>query len=127
HDYADTGVYHVQQIVVNQWGCEDTLDYDVVIVPYTTLFIPNTFTPNGDGKNDVFMPVGQFVADFHMMIFDRWGNLIYETNDQSMGWDGHANGGNEKAQIDTYVYVVTFHEMYTGNYHRIIGNVNLIR
>jgi len=125
--YADTGTYLVRQIVVNQFGCSDTLTYDVYIIPYTTLYVPNTFTPNGDGKNDVFLAFGEFVDNFDMMIFDRWGNLIFESKDMQKGWDGKANGGKELAQIDTYVYVINYSEQYNGAKHRIIGHVNLIR
>lgn len=125
--YDDTGTYHVTQIVINQWGCSDTIDYNVYIVPSTTLYAPNTFTPNNDGKNDLFMVYGEYVEDFHMMIFDRWGNLIYETYDMTKGWDGRANGGKSVAQIDTYVWVVTYSEQYMGYKHKLIGHVNLIR
>lgn len=127
YGYTDTGAFHVQQIVANQWGCRDTAYGDVVIVNNTSIYIPNTFTPNGDGKNDVFMPVGEYVENFHLWIFDRWGNLIFETTDITKGWDGHANGGAELAQIDTYVWKVTYNDMYMGYYHRLIGHVNLIR
>lgn len=125
--YDDTGAYHVTQIVVNQWGCSDTIDYDVYIVPSTTLYVPNTFTPNNDGKNDLFMVYGEYVSDFHMMIFDRWGNLIFESYDMLKGWDGKANGGTNIAQIDTYVWVVTYTETYLGYYHKMIGHVNLVK
>lgn len=125
--YDDTGSYHVTQIVINQYGCTDTIASDVIIVPQATLYVPNTFTPNGDGKNDFFLAYGDFIDEFHMMIFDRWGNLIFESNDIQKGWDGKANGGSELAQIDTYVWKISFTEKYSGHYHRIIGHVNLIK
>jgi gliding motility-associated-like protein len=127
HSYEDTGAYHVTQIVVNQWGCSDTIDYDVYVVPNTTLYAPNAFTPNGNGTNDMFFIYGEYVADFHLMIFDRWGMLIFESYDMTKGWDGRANSGPDIAQIDTYVWVVTYTEQYEGYKHRIIGHLNLIR
>ncbi len=127
NQYADTGAYHVTQIVVNANGCADTIAYDVYIVPYTTIYIPNTFTPNGNGNNDFFLVFGEYIDNFHMMVFDRWGNLIFESNDQAKGWDGKANGGKNLAQVDTYVYVVTYTEQYDGHKHKVIGHVNLIR
>lgn len=127
NNYQDTGAFHVQEIVVNQWGCSDTIEYDVYIVPNTSLYVPNSFTPNGDGKNDLFLVYGEYVDDFHMMVFDRWGNLIFESNDMLKGWNGKANNGNEVAQIDTYVWVVTYAEQYGGYRHKIVGHVNLIR
>jgi gliding motility-associated-like protein len=125
--YADTGAYHVTQIVVNNGGCADTIEYDVYIVPQTTLYIPNAFTPNGNGTNDLFFVYGEYVEDFHLMIFDRWGNLIFETYDRAKGWDGKANGGKFIAQTDTYVYVVTYSENYNHRKHKIVGHVNLVR
>ncbi len=125
--YDDTGSYHVIQVVVNQYGCTDTIESDVIIVPYTTLYVPNTFTPNGDGKNDMFFAYGESVEEFSMMVFDRWGNLIFQSNDIMKGWDGKANGGTQVAQIDTYVWKITFREMYNGHYHKLIGHVNLVK
>ncbi|HTF03023.1 MAG TPA: PKD domain-containing protein [Bacteroidia bacterium] len=125
--YDDTGSYHITQIVVNQYGCADTVETDIYIAPNTTLYVPNTFTPNGDGKNDFFFAYGEYVEDFHMMVFDRWGNLIFESYDMLKGWDGKANGGSQVAQIDTYVWKITFTERYNGHYHGLIGHVNLIR
>jgi gliding motility-associated-like protein len=127
NNYGDIGTYHVVQIVVNSEGCRDTIAYDVYIIPNTTLYVPNTFTPDGNGTNDIFLALGEYVSDFHMMVFDRWGNLIFESDDQLKGWDGKANGGKYLAQQDTYVYVITYTEQYEGHKHKIIGHVNLIR
>lgn len=127
HLYEDTGAYHVQLIVTNQWGCADTADANVVIVPDASLYVPNTFTPNGDGKNDFFFAYGEFVDEFHMMVFDRWGNLIFESYDINKGWDGRVQGHSNICQVDTYVWRITYTEKYTGFYHRLIGHINLIR
>lgn len=127
HQYEDTGTYHVQLIVTNTWGCADTAESDVVIVPDATLYVPNTFTPNGDGQNDIFYAYGEFVDEFHMMVFDRWGNLIFESYDIYKGWDGRVQGHSTICQIDTYVWRISYTEKYTGFYQRRIGHVNLIR
>lgn len=127
HPYADTGTYHVIQIVVNQWGCADTIYGDVVISPYSTIYIPNTFTPNGDGKNDLFKPYGEYLENFQMLIFDRWGNQIFKSVDLYQGWDGKVQGHSDICQIDTYVYVITCNETITGRFHKYIGHVNLVR
>ncbi|MDQ3110559.1 MAG: PKD domain-containing protein [Bacteroidota bacterium] len=125
--YEDIGTYQITQIVVNNGGCSDTIVYDVYIIPNTIIYIPNTFTPNGNGSNDFFFAYGEYINDFHMMVFDRWGNLIFESRDQAVGWDGRANGGKNIAQEDTYVYVVTYTEEFSARKHKIIGHVNLIR
>ncbi|MSP68873.1 MAG: PKD domain-containing protein, partial [Bacteroidetes bacterium] len=125
--YADTGLYQVTEIVVNQYGCADTIRYDIYVNPYTSLFVPNTFTPNGNGLNEIFFAIGEYVDDFHMMVFDRWGNMIFESYDQLKGWDGKANDGKKLAQIDTYVWVINYREINGGKKRKVIGHVNLIR
>ncbi|HLF46509.1 MAG TPA: gliding motility-associated C-terminal domain-containing protein, partial [Chitinophagaceae bacterium] len=92
------------------------------------IYIPNCFTPNGDGVNDVFMPDGYGIDEqqFEMWIFDRWGNMIYYTEDLHKGWNGKANNGKEIAQIDTYVYKVRCKDVM-GNRHTFIGKVSLVK
>jgi gliding motility-associated-like protein len=75
----------------------------------------------------MFLAYGEYVEDFHMMVFDRWGNLIFESRDITKGWDGRVQGHSQICQVDTYVWKITFTEKYNGFYNRIIGHVNLIR
>lgn len=91
----------------------------------SALYIPNAFTPNDDGKNDRFIPIGENITDFHMLIFNRWGERIFETEDMQSGWDGRR--GN-KVQEDVYVYVIS----YTSKCSNIkqvkrIGHVSVMR
>lgn len=127
HTYADSGTYHVMQIVVNQWGCRDTIWGDVIISPFSTIYIPNTFTPNGNGTNDIFYVYGEYLEEFEMLIFDRWGNQIFKSNDIYKGWDGRVQGKSDVVQIDTYVYVVTCREMFSGKKRKFIGHVNVVK
>ncbi len=127
NNYTDTGSFHIIQIVVNNGGCRDTIEYDVYIAPNTTLYIPNAFTPNANGTNDMFFVYGEYVNNYHLIIFDRWGNLIFESYDQTKGWDGKANGGKNIAQTDTYVYVLYYSEQLSDKKKKVIGHVNLIR
>ena len=106
HTYLDTGTYTVTLITTNQYGCEDDTTQQVIIKPTFTLYIPNAFSPNGDGVNDVFSVTGMFITEFSMLIYDRWGNRIYETDDITAPWDGKINNGTEPALQDTYVYVI---------------------
>jgi gliding motility-associated-like protein len=128
YTYDAIGIYTVSQVVYNQYGCMDSTSTTVEIIPQSILYVPNTFTPNGDGKNDFFTAYGQYIENFNMLIYDRWGNLIYTTNDMTKGWDGRANGGKDIAQIDTYVYVITYNETYgVARKYKKMGHVNLIR
>ena len=121
--------YVVQLIVTNQFGCLDTTQIIVDIKGQYSFYIPNTFTPNGDGINDGFMPKGTGVdaSDFEFWIFDRWGNLIWHTDIWGYAWDGRANGGENIAQIDTYVWKVHVKELDTHIMHRYIGHVNIVK
>ncbi|MBI3510676.1 MAG: PKD domain-containing protein [Bacteroidetes bacterium] len=126
--FPDTGCYPVTLIVTNNAGCIDSVTEPVCIDPYWTFYIPNAFTPNADGLNDVFMPKEYGIEEdnYKFWIFDRWGNLIFYTDDLHKGWDGHANGGAEIAQIDTYVWKVQCRDILGGR-HKYIGKVSLIK
>jgi gliding motility-associated-like protein len=126
--YNDTGCFDIVLTVTNSDGCIDTVVHPICILPDYSLFIPNTFTPNDDGKNELFMPVvnGIDLSTFEMWIFDRWGNMIFYTDDLSKGWDGRANYGNDVAQQDTYVYKIKCKDILDIK-HQYIGHVNLIK
>ncbi|MBN4051405.1 PKD domain-containing protein, partial [bacterium AH-315-M05] len=128
HEYLDTGSYIVEQIIVNQFLCPDTFYRTIIIQPGYIFHVPNAFTPNKDGKNEVFIPQGIGIDEenFEMIIYDRWGNLIYETNDINKPWDGRANNGRKIAQQDVYVWVI-FTKDILGKRHRYIGHVTLVR
>lgn len=127
YTYDAIGIYDVKHIVVNQFGCRDTSSAQVEIIPQTIVYIPNTFTPNADGINDQFTAIGQYIEDYKMMIYDRWGNLLYTSNSLNQGWDGRIAGSSEMAPIDTYVYVITCSTVYFPEKLKYIGHVNLIR
>jgi len=128
YTYPDTGCFTAQLIVTNQFGCKDTTTRPICIAPEFTFYAPNTFTPNGDGKNDVWMPYGIGIdpKNYHLMIFDRWGNLLFETHTWDEGWDGRANGGANIAQIDTYVWKVVLMDVFHEK-HQYLGHCNIIK
>ena len=126
--YPDTGCYSVVLTVTSADGCQSTVTNPVCIDPDFAIFIPNTFTPNGDGQNETFYPValGIDLSTYEMWIFDRWGNMIFYTDNAAKGWDGRANGGSDISQIDTYVYKIRCRDMLEVR-HVYLGHVNLIR
>jgi len=73
HTYHDTGMYCVNLTVMSREGCTDTTTNCLIIEPDFKLYIPSAFTPNQDGRNETFQPVGQYVKNFEMYIFNRWG------------------------------------------------------
>jgi gliding motility-associated-like protein len=126
--YTDTGSFPVTLVVTSQYGCVDSITKYVRIDDDFSLYVPNAFTPNGDGKNDVFIPVGQLIDpnDYHLWIFDRWGNLIFNTDNINKGWDGTANGGTEIVQEDVYVWKIAFKDQ-TATQHSYVGHVSVIK
>lgn len=126
--YPDTGSFMAQQIVINEFGCKDTTEKIIRIHPDFIIYVPNTFTPNGDSHNEIFMPlgVGLDVQHYDLYIFDRWGDLIFHSEHPGMGWDGHSNGGSQLSQQDTYVWKIELKDVL-GDTHRYTGHVNLIR
>ncbi|MCC6541427.1 MAG: gliding motility-associated C-terminal domain-containing protein [Flavobacteriales bacterium] len=103
-------------------GCITT-DEVTVLIP-GRLFIPNTFTPNGDGYNDAFGAWGVDIVELELDVFNRWGTLIWSTADMATRWDGRCGG--QDAPIDTYVWKVRAKEV-TGGIHEQVGHVNLVR
>jgi gliding motility-associated-like protein len=124
--YVDTGSYIIRLITNTQYNCPDTAYRTIVIEPDFMFYVPNAFTPNDDGVNDTFIGKGMFIHEFEMMIFDRWGNLVYETNDMNKPWDGKVNGGVEPAQKDVYVYSITVKD-FRMEKHKYQGTVSILR
>ena len=126
HTYADSGSYTITLIAGNQYNCLDTSYQNIFIEPNILFFIPNAFTPDGDGINDNFSGKGVFINTYEMTIFDRWGNPVYKTNDINQPWNGKANHGNEVAQADVYVYAIKVTDFQLRKY-KYKGIVTLIR
>lgn len=124
--YQDTGKYGVTLIVENQYGCRDTVEGIVIINDLFNIFIPNAFTPNGDGFNNEFKPElnGFDVDRYTLMIYNRWGELIFETYNYLQGWDGTYKG----SLVQNGVYVVKIVVWTFDNRRKeFIGRVNLLR
>jgi len=92
-------------------------------------FIPNAFTPNGDGDNDVFLPISSEIDQFTLRVFNKWGQLVFETDDVDRGWNGECKEGNE-ASIDMYVWEISYINNDLQDQDKLTtftGTVNLIK
>lgn len=103
HIYGEAGTYVVTEVVTNSDGCSSER-IDTVLVP-EGFYIPNVFTPNGDGQNDVFTISTSGVSDFDFHVYNRWGQEIFTSNSPNISWDGRTNAG-VKVSDGTYYYVL---------------------
>lgn len=123
----DSGVYEVCLNVETIYGCTSSICYDVEIKGYANIFVPNAFTPDGDGLNDTFLPsvFGFAEDDYELMIFDRWGILIFNSTDKYQEWDGTYKG--QPCMVDAYIWKIQAVDKYTGEKSTFRGHINLLR
>jgi len=125
HYYADTGKYIVSLLVTNSYGCSDSISYVVTIKPDNTMYVPNAFTPdNNDDLNQFFRAYGEGIISFKMLIFNRWGQRIFESDNIERGWNGMFAG--EKAPAGVYVYKIRY-GVAENKFYTKYGRVTLIR
>ncbi|MDX5320781.1 MAG: gliding motility-associated C-terminal domain-containing protein, partial [Bacteroidota bacterium] len=121
---VDTGIYPVKLVDYNHCEILDTLIL-VNRCPYYIIF-PNSFTPNGDYLNDVFRAKAEHILEFNLIIYDRWGAVVFKSDDVEFGWDGRIKG--EPAQQGAYMYRCSF-SFPDGNVIRrenVKGSVHLL-
>lgn len=116
--------YTVTLIAVNQNGCADTAVLAVEIVPDFFFYWPNSFTPDENDINDVFSGYGSGIKTYRMRVFNRWGQLLFESNDIQKGWDGKYKGELLESEVYNCVFDVSD---FKDKYIRRFTNVNLIR
>lgn len=125
--YTDTGTYSVQLIIRNQYGCNDTTEQLIRVEWEKLFYVPNVFSPNGDGVNDIFIPYlfNANIDHYEFYIYDRWGNLLFTSFDVNTGWDGTVAGKTNPAMQDAYVWKI---RLQSGDNDKVYkGNVTLLR
>ncbi|MBP6413235.1 MAG: gliding motility-associated C-terminal domain-containing protein, partial [Bacteroidia bacterium] len=130
HSYKDTGCYIVSLLTITNEGCRDSVSHIVCIKDEFHVYIPDAFTPNGDGLNDVFIPVGiGFQSeDYEMTIYNRKSTQIFKSTELTKGWNGKSNllMIDDTTPMDTYVYKIRCKDM-GGKFHFFTGQINLLR
>lgn len=126
--YTAVGTYEVMLAVVSDKGCVDTTIKIIRIDDEYMIYVPNAFSPNGDGVNDIFGAKGEGIKEFKMYIFDRWGNLTFVSDDINKGWNGHMMGAEsgDVLQQDVYVWKIEV-KNWKGEPHQLSGIVNLLK
>jgi gliding motility-associated-like protein len=126
HSYQEAGNYSVDLTVENAFGCSDNFKLNIIVTPEGTLYVPSAFTPNDDYNNDSFRAVGVGISNFSMTIFDRWGEIIFESDDIQAAWNGRHAATGQLCQQDVYVYLIDYRDV--DNIRRQIrGSVLLYR
>lgn len=122
--FKRTGTYKVCLQALNSLGCSDTICKYVDADVYPLADIPKAFSPNGDGKNDILFVRGAAIEVIDLKIFNRWGEVVFQTTDAEQGWDGTYKGKEQPMEAYAYVLNVTFVDGTTFNKK---GNVTLLR
>ena len=119
--------YYIELYVENQNGCSDTVYGTQIVEGEYAFFLPNSFTPNGDGVNDEFYPVGDKVSvdNYSFKVFNRWGEMVFSTNEFGTGWDGKYQ--NNQVSTDAYVWKIDLVDASTGEEKSFNGYVLLTR
>ena len=134
HTYSDTGVYCIRLVVTDPGGvCRDTVVHCIKVEAPYTFYIPNAFTPNSDGYNELFYGKGTYIKNFKMWLFDRWGNLIFSCdvngepqNFNDCKWDGKVKRQSDLVEEDVYVWKVNIIDA-NDKKHNYIGRVTMAK
>ncbi|GAB5538966.1 MAG: hypothetical protein Salg2KO_10690 [Salibacteraceae bacterium] len=110
YEFKDTGWYEVQLIATSEDGCLDTVFANIHHAEGQTIYIPQSFSPNGDGLNDDFRIVGEAISPqgFEFVVLDRWGHKIFYTKNPEFGWDGRRIADGEYVNAGTYAYMLRY-------------------
>ncbi|HZG01234.1 MAG TPA: choice-of-anchor L domain-containing protein, partial [Chitinophagales bacterium] len=124
HTYRGFGSYLVVLTATNAMGCSDTAQGRLFFAVPREVFIPNTFTPNGDGANEFFGVYGHGIESYRLRVFDRWGELVFDEEGVAPYWDGSFKG--QPMNMTTCVYLAEV-EFLDGRREKYWGDVNIIR
>jgi gliding motility-associated-like protein len=142
HYFPETpGDYSVTLTAYNEAGCFNSTSMIITIEEQLNIYIPNTFTPNQDEYNNVFIPIlttGFKKDNYHFTIYNRWGEIVFESYDPEVGWDGSYQGiftrnklfvrnvTQEICQDGTYIWTLEIEETQSARIRKLIGHVNLL-
>ena len=129
-DFHEPGEYNVCLSVVDVRGCPDSVCRTVVIHDVLETYVPNCFTPDADGVNDSWGMVSNIpdIRDFELRVFDRWGGIVFQSEDPLVRWDGtKGNSGGKLVNQDVYVYTISFHSISTGMPDQHVGHVTVLK
>lgn len=125
-----SGTYNNTLIVYNEGGCADTISRELTVKNFLSIFVPNSFTPNGDNANDFFYPVltNSDLIEYNVYLFDRWGNIVNESEDMELDykWNGRLKD-NSPAPAGVYSYLIRWKELDDTRNRKMTGHFTLFR
>lgn len=122
----DTGNYVVSQIAEHKSGCKDTAYQQIRVKPSYLFYAPNTFSPNGDGKNETWRPSVFVYNSYELFIFDRWGHPVFNANDPALGWNGTQMNNGAICPLGSYSYIINIKDD-EDKPREYTGLINLLR
>ncbi len=125
HSFRGAEHYDITLVTTDNIGCTDTIIKSTK--PPLEIFIPSAFTPNGDGINDLFVIKGAEITEFQMWIYDRWGKLVFQTDDIDVKWNGSHMGGEYYATSSLYNYFIKYKGEKEEDAYEITGTISVIR
>jgi gliding motility-associated-like protein len=125
HTYAREGEFVVCLNAAKEFGCEDSICKPVKVIFKGLVDVANAFSPNGDGQNDVIYVKGYGIEELEFRIYNRWGELVFETNDINIGWDGTYKGIPQEMEVYVYTLRAKFKDGRESGLKR--GNITLLR
>jgi hypothetical protein len=125
----DMGIYPICLIATTEHGCIDTLCQDILVESVLGVFVPNSFTPDGDGINDVFIPIVSGIKPdkFKFWVFNKWGDEIFFTDKIGQAWTGGSHNGEFYVSQDVYVWRIECEAMQDGRIEVFEGHVTILR
>ncbi|MEO8066457.1 MAG: gliding motility-associated C-terminal domain-containing protein [Flavobacteriales bacterium] len=124
YDLGHAGYYSVQLVVWNQGNCTDSMSLDICIEDSEAIFLPDAFSPNGDGSNDVLYVRGGTIAGMEFAVYDRWGARVFSSTQREHGWDGNTNDAQSPSGVYLYTLQAT---LDNGDVIERTGNITLVR
>ncbi|TNE56350.1 MAG: PKD domain-containing protein [Bacteroidetes bacterium] len=123
--FDESGYHRVAQVVINQYGCPDTSYLYLQVDPYTLIYVPNTFTPDGNRYNNLFKPVVRDPLRYQIDIYNRWGQLVFSSTDSNAAWDGTFQG--KPCPDGIYSYKISLRAVQEETDRLYTGHINLLR
>lgn len=131
HEFPESPntTFPVRLIAKNDFGCADTILKPITVEDVIIFYIPNVFTPDGDDFNEIFKPImysGIDVYNYHMTIYNKWGEIVFESYNSANGWNG-TYGGGEIVQDGVYIWQIEFGDTRSDEIHKYAGHVTILK